>query len=245
MRPSRPGQLSLNIPPLGKAVRSSGSNPDLATGPQSAAGRSPLVPLPTRDADDPRPPSAIRYRARDAWPASPSPPDWWPRSPPPGRYPWPSPPTRHPSPPTPASSPHPPSSAPTTPTSLAEAKADGDKNVTMMIATAPGQTEQVAQELDAVQGGSVGRTYDKLGYVRATVPTGRADAAIAAAAKLSSVHGIDLRQEIPLDDPSPSRGHRQGRRQQGHRGHLPGARARTPPPRTRTTRPSRRAPSTS
>ncbi|MGI5375440.1 S8 family serine peptidase [Streptomyces sp. CA-251387] len=83
---------------------------------------------------------------------------------------------------------------------LAEAKADGDKNVTMMIATAPGQTEKVAEQLDAV--GSVGRTYDKLGYVRATVPTGKADSAIAAAAKLSSVHGIDLREEIPLDDPA-------------------------------------------
>ncbi|NUT30888.1 MAG: S8 family serine peptidase, partial [Streptomyces sp.] len=83
---------------------------------------------------------------------------------------------------------------------LAEAKADGDKNVTMMIATAPGQTEKVAEQLDAV--GSVGRTYDKLGYVRATVPTGKADKAIAAAAKLSSVHGIDLREEIPLDDPA-------------------------------------------
>ncbi|MCX4908666.1 S8 family serine peptidase [Streptomyces sp. NBC_00878] len=87
---------------------------------------------------------------------------------------------------------------------LAEAKAAGDKNVTMMIATAPGQTEQVAGQLDAVKGGSVGRSDDKLGYVRATVPTGRADAAIKAAAKLSSVHGIDLRQEILLDDPTPS-----------------------------------------
>ncbi|MFE9985602.1 S8 family serine peptidase [Streptomyces sp. NPDC005381] len=87
---------------------------------------------------------------------------------------------------------------------LTEAKANGDKNVTMMIATAPGRTEQVAEQLNAVKGGSVGRTYDKLGYVRATVPTGRADAAIAAAAKLSSVHGIDLRQEIALDDPTPS-----------------------------------------
>ncbi|MFI2410023.1 S8 family serine peptidase [Streptomyces sp. NPDC018947] len=87
---------------------------------------------------------------------------------------------------------------------LAEAKADGAKNVTMMVATAPGQTEQVARELDAVGGGSVGRTYDRLGYVRATVPTGKADAAIAAAAKLSSVQGIDLREEIPLDDPTPS-----------------------------------------
>ncbi|NGO12106.1 S8 family serine peptidase [Streptomyces sp. HC44] len=86
---------------------------------------------------------------------------------------------------------------------LAEAKADGEKNVTMMIATAPGQTEKVAGQLDAVKGGSVGRTYDKLGYVRATVPTARAEAAVDAAAKLSSVHGIDLRHEIALDDPTP------------------------------------------
>ncbi|MFD4548909.1 S8 family serine peptidase [Streptomyces sp. NPDC058466] len=97
---------------------------------------------------------------------------------------------------------------------LAEAKANGDKNVTMMIATAPGQTEQVAKELDAVKGGSVGRTYDKLGYVRATVPTGRADSAIAAAAKLSSVHGIDLRQEIALDDPTPSADTAKGAKEQ-------------------------------
>ncbi|MFI1353006.1 S8 family serine peptidase [Streptomyces sp. NPDC020898] len=89
---------------------------------------------------------------------------------------------------------------------LTEAKADGDKNVTMMIATAPGQTEQVAAQLDAVKGGSVGLSYDKLGYVRATVPTGKADSAIAAASKLSSVHGIDLRQDIPLDDPAPNAG---------------------------------------
>ncbi|MFD8420247.1 S8 family serine peptidase [Streptomyces sp. NPDC059466] len=86
---------------------------------------------------------------------------------------------------------------------LAEAKTDGTKNVTMMVATAPGQTEQVARQLDAVQGGLVGRTFDKVGYVRATVPTTKADAAIAAAAKLSSVHGIDLRQDIALDDPTP------------------------------------------
>ncbi|MFJ4551561.1 S8 family serine peptidase [Streptomyces sp. NPDC088817] len=86
---------------------------------------------------------------------------------------------------------------------LAEAKAEGAKNVTMMIATAPGETAQVAKQLNAVDGGAVGRTYDKLGYVRATVPTGKADSAIAAAAKLSSVQAIDLKQDIPLDDPRP------------------------------------------
>ncbi|MER8028317.1 S8 family serine peptidase [Streptomyces bauhiniae] len=84
---------------------------------------------------------------------------------------------------------------------LAEAKADGVKSVTMMIATAPGATGQVASQLDAA--GTVGRTFDKVGYVRATVPTAKADSVIAAAAKLSSVQAIDLRQEIPLDDPAP------------------------------------------
>ncbi|MFE1953887.1 MULTISPECIES: S8 family serine peptidase [Streptomyces] len=87
---------------------------------------------------------------------------------------------------------------------LADAQADGKKNVTVMVATAPGRTEAVAEQLDSVKGGSVGRTYDKLGYVRATLPTGRAEAAIKAAEKLDSVHGIDLRQEIALDDPTPA-----------------------------------------
>ncbi|MFF4789192.1 S8 family serine peptidase [Streptomyces sp. NPDC001276] len=94
---------------------------------------------------------------------------------------------------------------------LAEAKAEGAKNVTMMIATEPGQTAQVAKQLDAVDGGAVGRTYDKLGYVRATVPTDKADSAIAAAAKLSSVQAIDLKQDIPLDDPRPEADAPQGK----------------------------------
>ncbi|MDG5804694.1 S8 family serine peptidase [Streptomyces ossamyceticus] len=89
---------------------------------------------------------------------------------------------------------------------LAQAKAHREKTVTMMIATVPGQTEKVAAELDAVKGGSVGRTYDKLGYVRATVPTGRADSAIAAAVKLSSVRAVDLREEIPMEEPGLDKG---------------------------------------
>ncbi|QTT73845.1 S8 family serine peptidase [Streptomyces mobaraensis NBRC 13819 = DSM 40847] len=86
---------------------------------------------------------------------------------------------------------------------LAKAKSAGDRTVTMMIATAPGQTGQIAGKLDSVQGASVGKEYDKLGYVRATVPTAKADAVIAEAQKLSSVHGIDLKQEIKLPDPTP------------------------------------------
>lgn len=86
---------------------------------------------------------------------------------------------------------------------LQEAKTKGEKTVTVMVATAPGETEQVAKQLDDVQGASVGQTYDKLGYVRATLPTDKAEAALKAAAKLSSVHGIDLRHEIQLPDPRP------------------------------------------
>ncbi|NBM18028.1 S8 family serine peptidase [Streptomyces sp. GC420] len=87
---------------------------------------------------------------------------------------------------------------------LAEAKADGDKNITFMVATTPGKTEQVAEQLDAVDGGLVSKTIDKLGYIRATVPTAKADKTIEAAQKLSSVQAIDLKQEIVLDDPTPA-----------------------------------------
>ncbi|MFI5616677.1 S8 family serine peptidase [Streptomyces sp. NPDC051567] len=93
---------------------------------------------------------------------------------------------------------------------LQEAKAKGDATVTVMVATAPGQTQQVAQQLKDVQGASVGQTYDKLGYVRATLPTGKAEAALAAAAKLTSVHGIDLRHEIQRPDPRPDSGQEAG-----------------------------------
>ncbi|MGW1973900.1 S8 family serine peptidase, partial [Streptomyces tubercidicus] len=117
---------------------------------------------------------------------------------------------------------------------LAKAKAAGDKNVTMMIATKAGSTEQISGEIDALKGASVDRTYDKLGYVRATVPTGKADAAIAAAQQLSSVQAVDLKQEIKLDDPTPSADRAQSRTLgPPHQPPLPyGAPARQRPPHT-------------
>ncbi|WNI15509.1 S8 family serine peptidase [Actinacidiphila sp. ITFR-21] len=88
-------------------------------------------------------------------------------------------------------------------TLLAKAESNGDKNVTFMLATTPGDTAQVSAKLHA-QGASVGQTYDTIGYVRATVPTAKAGAAIAAAQKLPQVLAIDLKQEIALDDPTPA-----------------------------------------
>ncbi|MFD0154771.1 S8 family serine peptidase [Streptomyces sp. NPDC127132] len=89
---------------------------------------------------------------------------------------------------------------------LTEAQASGEKNVTVLVATAPGATEQVAGQLDAVPGASVGKQQDALGYVRATLPTAKAEAAIKAATQLSSVQSVDLQAEIVLDDPSPDAG---------------------------------------
>ncbi|MEU2389728.1 S8 family serine peptidase [Streptomyces sp. NPDC007369] len=96
---------------------------------------------------------------------------------------------------------------------LQEAKAKGDATVTVMVATAPGQTKQVTDQLTSVQGASVGQANDKLGYVRATLPTGKAEAALKAAAKLSSVHAMDLKHEIQLPDPRPDAGKESGQAQ--------------------------------
>ncbi|WP_236061827.1 S8 family serine peptidase [Actinacidiphila acididurans] len=86
---------------------------------------------------------------------------------------------------------------------LAKAEADKARNVTFMVAATPGDTARVAASLRA-QGASVGLTYDQVGYVRATVPTAKAAAAITAAGKLPQVLAIDLKQEIALDDPTPA-----------------------------------------
>ncbi|MER5767055.1 S8 family serine peptidase [Streptomyces sp. NPDC001985] len=89
---------------------------------------------------------------------------------------------------------------------LAEAQATGEKTVTVMVATAPGATETVVRQLRAVEGTMVGKTIDRIGYVRATIPTAKAEGTLKAAAKLSSVQGIDLKHEVKLEDPAPGAG---------------------------------------
>ncbi|MGK5530771.1 S8 family serine peptidase [Streptomyces sp. URMC 129] len=89
---------------------------------------------------------------------------------------------------------------------LAEARAADKPFVTMMIAAEPGETAEVAEQLDGVSGASVGFTEDEIGYVRATVPTGRAEAAIDEVAGLSSVLAIDLNDVIEVPDPAPESG---------------------------------------
>ncbi|NYI03207.1 S8 family serine peptidase [Allostreptomyces psammosilenae] len=88
---------------------------------------------------------------------------------------------------------------------LATAKAEGHDAVTLLLATAPGRADAVADRLDAT-GASTGRLEDELGYLRVTVPTERADAAIAEAQESRDVVAIDLNESIPLPDPSPVEG---------------------------------------
>jgi hypothetical protein len=81
---------------------------------------------------------------------------------------------------------------------LAEARAEGRATVTLLIATAPGGTKQVADAI-AAQGGAIRYRDNDLGYLRAVVATAKAEAAAAVA----GVQSADLDEIIPLDDPRP------------------------------------------
>ncbi len=81
---------------------------------------------------------------------------------------------------------------------LADAKAAGKQTVTLLIATYPGSNKQVAEGIVAL-GGAIAYRDDDLGYLRAVVPIGQAEAA----ARLPGVKYADLDEIIPLYDPVP------------------------------------------
>ena len=81
---------------------------------------------------------------------------------------------------------------------LAEARANGDPTVTMLIAAKSGSSDAVARGVQGL-GGKVGYHDQALGYLRAEVPTDRAEQAAA----VSGVQAADLDEVVPLDDPRP------------------------------------------
>ncbi|MEU9361636.1 S8 family serine peptidase [Streptomyces sp. NPDC048301] len=83
-------------------------------------------------------------------------------------------------------------------TLLQKAESGKKDTVTVMLATGEGDTEALREKIADV-GGHVGKTDDKLGYVRATVPTGK----VAALTALSSVRAVDLNETYKIPDPSP------------------------------------------
>lgn len=81
---------------------------------------------------------------------------------------------------------------------LIAARTQGAPTVTLLIASQPGKNKTVVSGLTGL-GGVIGYRDDLLGYIRATVPTDKVEAA----AQLNGVQYIDLNEVIPLEDPRP------------------------------------------
>ncbi|MEV4658783.1 S8 family serine peptidase [Micromonospora sp. NPDC049301] len=81
---------------------------------------------------------------------------------------------------------------------LAQAEAKHAPTVTLIVATEKGETQDVADGVQAL-GGAVNRRFDQIGYVLATVPTAK----VLKAATLPGVAAVDLDETIQLPDPAP------------------------------------------
>jgi len=81
---------------------------------------------------------------------------------------------------------------------LAEAIANGQSTVTLVIAAQRGSNKGVVQGIQSL-GGTVRFRDDDVDYIRAIVPIDKAEAA----ATLSGVQALNLDEIIPLDDPRP------------------------------------------
>nr|WP_089295260.1 S8 family serine peptidase [Actinoplanes regularis] len=79
---------------------------------------------------------------------------------------------------------------------LAEAEAAKKPSVTVIIATDKGKASDVAAKVKSL-GGTVTRRVDQVGYVLASVPTGK----VLSAAKLPGISAVDLDETIKLPDP--------------------------------------------
>ncbi|HET7089603.1 MAG TPA: S8 family serine peptidase [Anaerolineae bacterium] len=81
---------------------------------------------------------------------------------------------------------------------LAEARAQGETTVTLLIAALRGANRRVVQGIESL-GGTVRFREDDIDYIRAIVPIDKVEAA----ARLSGVEAVDLNEIIPLEDPRP------------------------------------------
>jgi subtilisin family serine protease len=84
---------------------------------------------------------------------------------------------------------------------LAKAESRGAKRVTVMLATGQGATKEVVQQVKAA-GGHTATVNDRIGYVRASVPTG----SVTKVAGLAKVIAVDLDESIPLPHPEAQTG---------------------------------------
>ncbi|HEU0295931.1 MAG TPA: S8 family serine peptidase [Anaerolineales bacterium] len=84
---------------------------------------------------------------------------------------------------------------------LAEAIANGQSTVTLMIASTPGSNSKVANGIQKL-GGTVRYREDDINYISAIVPTDKVETV----ATLSGVLSLDLNEIIPIEDPRPDLG---------------------------------------
>ena len=103
---------------------------------------------------------------------------------------------------------------------LAEAEVEGKRQVTLLIATDRGAAREVAGRIDDL-GGTVSRRFDKLGYVLASVPTGK----VLGAARLPDITAIDVDEKLQRPDPRVADS---SRRAQAQAATLPGPDENTP-----------------
>lgn len=81
---------------------------------------------------------------------------------------------------------------------LNEARADGDKRVTLLVAAEDGALGAATSRLAGL-GGQVQETESELDYARVSVPTSQVTKAV----KLPGIAAVDLADVIPLEDPRP------------------------------------------
>lgn len=84
---------------------------------------------------------------------------------------------------------------------LAEAIANGQSTVTLLIASTQGSNSKVANGIQKL-GGTVRYREDEINYISAVVPTNKVEAV----ATMSGVLSLDLDEIIPLEDPRPDTG---------------------------------------
>jgi hypothetical protein len=83
---------------------------------------------------------------------------------------------------------------------LEQARARGETEVVLLVATAPGDASGVAAAIENL-GGTIRRHNDDLGYVSAMVPLDKVEVV----AGLEGVQAANLDKEIPIPNPRPDR----------------------------------------
>ncbi|MFN8537702.1 MAG: S8 family serine peptidase [Thermomicrobiales bacterium] len=82
---------------------------------------------------------------------------------------------------------------------IATARAQGENEITVLIASKPGANGAVVSQINRL-GGRVQRNETKINYIRAIIPLDKAEAT----SKIPDIQGIDLDGITPLDDPKPN-----------------------------------------